>query len=254
MPSLAAFAVIAVSVVITSFISGILGMAGGMILMGVLLALLPVPAAMMLHGVAQMAANGWRAWLWRHEVDWRVFRSVALGALLVLILFSVIQLTASKPISYLLLGATPFVSYLLPEKLKLNVDKRGHSFLCGLTCTAIQLVAGVSGPLLDVFFVRSAMARRQVVATKAATQTFGHIFKIIYFGLLLNTAHGNIDWRVAASVILLAMVGTTFSRNVLDAMSDVSFRSWTRRIVLVTGSCYLAAGLWLLWHGPSDLI
>ena len=104
MPSTLAFAVIAISVVITSFISGILGMAGGMILMGVLLAFLPVPAAMMLHGVAQMSANGWRAWLWRREVDWRVFRGVASGALLVLILFSVIQLTVSTPVSYLLLG------------------------------------------------------------------------------------------------------------------------------------------------------
>ena len=254
MPSTLAFIIIAISVVITSFISGILGMAGGMILMGVLLAFLPVSAAMMLHGVAQMAANGWRAWLWRHEVDWRVFRSVALGALLVLIIFSVIQLTASKPVSYLLLGATPFVSYLLPEKLKLNVDKRGHSFFCGVSCTAIQLVAGVSGPLLDVFFVRSLLGRRAVVATKAATQSFGHVLKIIYFALLLKTAHGSIEWWVAASVIVLAMIGTTASRKVLDAMSDANFRRWTRGVVMVTGSCYLVAGLWLLWNTPRTTL
>jgi uncharacterized membrane protein YfcA len=35
----------------TSFLSGIFGMAGGMILIGILLALLPVPEAMMLHGI-----------------------------------------------------------------------------------------------------------------------------------------------------------------------------------------------------------
>ena len=247
MPSTLAFIVIAISVVLTSFISGILGMAGGMILMGVLLAFLPVPAAMMLHGVAQMSANGWRAWLWRREVNWRVFRGVASGAFLVLIIFSVIQLTASKPISYLLLGATPFLTYLLPANLKLNVDKRGHSFICGVSCTAIQLVAGVAGPLLDVFFIHSTMGRKEVVATKAATQSFGHILKIIYFGLLIKTAQGSVDWWVAATVIVLAMFGTTFSRKVLEAMSDANFRRWTRGVVLVTGSCYLVAGLWLLW-------
>ena len=37
----------------TSFLSGIFGMAGGMILVGILLAILPVPEAMMLHGVTQ---------------------------------------------------------------------------------------------------------------------------------------------------------------------------------------------------------
>ena len=54
MSSTLIFACIAVAVLITSFISGILGMAGGMILMGVLLALLPLPTAMVLHGVTQM--------------------------------------------------------------------------------------------------------------------------------------------------------------------------------------------------------
>ena len=48
----------------TAFLSGIFGMAGGMILVGVLLALLPVPAAMALHAITQMASNGWRAFLW----------------------------------------------------------------------------------------------------------------------------------------------------------------------------------------------
>ena len=56
-----ALSVIAVASLVTSFISGILGMAGGMILMGVLLALLPLPAAMLLHGISQLTANGWRA-------------------------------------------------------------------------------------------------------------------------------------------------------------------------------------------------
>ncbi len=247
MPYFLALAVIAASVVITSFISGILGMAGGMILMGVLLALLPLPKAMMLHGVAQMAANGWRAWLWRHDVNWRVFRGTAAGSIIILALFSMVQLSASKSTAYLLLGATPFLSLLLPKDLKLNVDKRGHSFLCGLSCSAIQLVAGVSGPLLDVFFVHSHMHRKQVVATKASTQSFGHILKIIYFGLLLNTAYGSIEWWMALAAVLLAMLGTTLSRKVLDAMSDANFRAWTRGTVLVVGSCYLAAGIWLQW-------
>src|ERR1700751_556328 len=66
-PILVALAVVAV---VTSFISGIFGMAGGMLLIGFLLVLLPVPVAMVSHGVIQIAANGWRAWLWRHHIKW----------------------------------------------------------------------------------------------------------------------------------------------------------------------------------------
>ena len=55
-------AALGASILSTAFISGIFGMAGGMILMGILLAMMPVAAAMVLHGVTQMASNGWRAW------------------------------------------------------------------------------------------------------------------------------------------------------------------------------------------------
>ncbi len=77
MPSTLVLVTLAVTALVTSFISGILGMAGGMIFMGVLLALLTVPQAMVLHGVTQLAANGWRAILWRTSIDWRVFRGNA---------------------------------------------------------------------------------------------------------------------------------------------------------------------------------
>ena len=222
-------------------------MAGGMILMGVLLALLPVPAAMMLHGVAQMAANGWRAWLWRGEVNWRVFRGFVLGAIAVLALFSLVQLAVSKPLAYLLLGATPFIGSLLPQDFKLNVDKPGHPLICGIACMAIQLLAGISGPLLDVFFVHSQMDRKGVVATKAVGQAFGHILKIFYFGVLLASNPGRVEWWLAAACVLLAMFGTTLSRRVLEAMTDANFRAWTRRTVMSIGACYFITGIWLLW-------
>ena len=59
------------TMVATSFLSGIFGMAGGLVLMGVLLALLPLPEAMALHAVTQMASNGWRGLLWWRHVRWR---------------------------------------------------------------------------------------------------------------------------------------------------------------------------------------
>ena len=57
--------------VATAFLSGLFGMAGGLILIGVLLALMPLPTAMVLHAITQMASNGWRAFLWRAHIRWR---------------------------------------------------------------------------------------------------------------------------------------------------------------------------------------
>ena len=249
MSPLLTFIAISVTVLATSFISGILGMAGGMILMGVLLALLPLPAAMMLHGITQMSANGWRAWLWREHVNWRVFRGYAWGALLAVAAFVMLRFLVSKPVAYILLGVTPFISFILPRRLALNVDHRGHPLFCGVVCTGLQLLAGVSGPLLDVFFVQSAMDRRGVVATKAMSQTLGHLLKISYFGgisVMSGSVAAGLSPPLIAACVALAFTGTTLSRRVLDKMSDANFRLWTQWTVMTMGVIYLASGLWML--------
>ena len=68
--------------VATAFLSGLFGMAGGLILIGVLLALLPVPEAMALHAVTQMASNGWRSLLWIKYVRWRATLTFLMGCAL----------------------------------------------------------------------------------------------------------------------------------------------------------------------------
>lgn len=239
-------AALAVATLATSFVSGILGMAGGMILMGVLLALMPVPAAMMLHGITQLASNAWRALMWRKEVDWRVFRGYACGSAVALAAFTLLQLVVSKPVALIMMGLTPFVTLLLPQKLHLNVERPGHPVACGIICSVLSLTAGVSGPILDVFFVRSRMTRHAVVATKAMTQSFAHLSKIVYFGGIVATGVGVVEPWLAAMMVLLAFTGTTLSVRVLKKMDDKSFRLWTRWTVTVLGGFYLASGIALL--------
>ena len=246
MPSVTILALLAVSALVTSFISGILGMAGGMILMGVLLAVLPLPVAMMLHGITQLASNAWRALLWRREVDWRVFRGYLYGAVAMTIVFAVVKLVASKPIALVVMGLTPFITLALPEKLHLNVERRGHSMACGAVCSTLSLTAGVSGPILDVFFVRSKMGRHAVIATKAMTQSLSHILKIAYFGAFVAVEGGAVHPVLAAMMVVLALTGTSLSKYVLARMDDASFRFWTRWTVMTLGVFYLASGIVML--------
>lgn len=241
---------IALAVLITSFISGVLGMAGGMILMGVLLALLPLTPAMVLHGLTQMVANGWRAWIWRGHINWRVIKGYAAGALVALAVFVATMLVVTKPIAYILLGLTPFVSHALPQRFTLNVDQGSQPFWCGLVCTVVQLLAGVSGPLLNVFFVRSVMDRRGVVATKAMSQTLGHFIKILFFGGISLSVAGSVTagltWPLILICVVLAFVGTSLSKGVLEKITDIHFRTWTKWVVLTMGAIYLLSGVLML--------
>jgi hypothetical protein len=48
---------------------------------------------------------------------------------------------------------------------------------------------------------------------------------------------------MAVVMVAIAMLGTNISRSVLDRMSDVNFRRWTRWTVTVIGSVYLGTGI-----------
>ena len=52
---------------VTAAISGVFGMAGGLLLKGALALVLPVSATFVVHGLLQLVANGWRAILHRPD-------------------------------------------------------------------------------------------------------------------------------------------------------------------------------------------
>ena len=101
--------------VATAFLSGLFGMAAGLILIGVLLALMPLPTAMVLHAITQMASNGWRAFLWRAHIRWRPVCVYLIGCALALGLWTLTKYVPAKPIALLLFGVTPFLARLLPK-------------------------------------------------------------------------------------------------------------------------------------------
>lgn len=238
--------VLSSSVLATSFLSGIFGMAGGMVLMGILLALMSVEKAMVVHAVAQLASNGWRAVLWWRSIRWRVLRGYALGAAVIVAALAAVDLALSRGAVLVVLGLTPFMAWLLPPQARLDVDRRGHPFLCGVTCMGVQMLSGVSGPLLDTFFVRSALSRHEVVSTKAAIQALSHATRIAFFGAMVASAEQPIEPALAVLLVLSAVAGTSASRLVLDRMSDAGFRAATRWIVMALGAVYLVSGVWTL--------
>jgi uncharacterized protein len=238
---------LAVAVLSTSFLAGVFGMAGGMILMGLLVYLMPVPAAMVLHGATMLASNGWRAVLWWRYADFMIVLRFSAGTLLALGVFSMILFVPSRAVVFITLGLVPFATLAVPERHAPRIDRRGAAEFCGFLGTCLQLLSGVSGPLLDSFFVRMPVDRRVIVATKAACQTLSHIVKLIYFGGIVVTAESAVTSDVLLIGIVCAIIGTTLARQLLDRLSNDQFRRWQRRIVLAIGTFYLAQGVIFLF-------
>jgi uncharacterized membrane protein YfcA len=235
-------------VVTTSFIGGVFGMAGGMILMGVLLLHLPVPAAMVLHAVTQMSSNGWRALLWGKYIVWPILGRYMIGLAASLAIFALVRFVPDRALVLLLLGLSPFVVVVLPERFALQADRRGGAEICGLFCSALQFLSGVSGPSLDIFFVRTALDRRAVVATKAACQLVTHLSRLLYFGGLTGISV-DLGWTGLALCVAAAIAGTSLSRAVLERMTDGQFRAWTQRLVMAIGAVYIVQALYAYMQG-----
>src|SRR5207237_4866079 len=124
-------------IVATAFLSGLFGMAGGLILIGVLLALLPLPSAMVLHAITQMASNGWRALLWRSHIRWRPVAIYLIGCALALGAWSITRYVPDKPLALLLLGVTPFMARLMPAGIKPNPDGIWQGSFYGSVCMGL---------------------------------------------------------------------------------------------------------------------
>lgn len=242
-------ALLCLVMVATAFLSGLFGMAGGMILIGVLLALLPVPAAMVLHAVTQMASNGWRGWLWRRHVHWRPVAAYAVGAVAALVVWSIWRYVPSKPIAFIFLGLTPFLLRLAPARLAPDPDSAIQGAAYGLVCMSLMLLTGVSGPLIDSFFLGGRLDRRQIVASKAVCQILSHGLKLAYFGGMAAEV-GSLDPVLALAAVLSSMLGTTLARRYLEGMSDAQYRRWAGRIVAAIAGWFLAHGSWLLLTTP----
>jgi uncharacterized membrane protein YfcA len=237
--------IIAITIVGTSFISGIFGMAGGMILLGVLLVFFDVVVGMVLFSTIQLAANGWRAVLWWRFVRWPIFWRYVAGAFLAFLAMRAIAFVPDKALVYLALGAMPFLIEMLPAATWPNIEWRGVPFFTGVTTTLVQLISGVGGQFLDIFFQKSELDRKTTVATKAVTQTFAHLLRLLYFSSLAGASELVPLWAHAPA-IALAILGTSLAPFVLERLTDAGFRQWTRWIILVISVVYLGRGLWLL--------
>jgi uncharacterized membrane protein YfcA len=237
---------VAAAAFVTSVISAVFGMAGGMILMGLYAATLPVQVAMVLHGVTQLFANGFRAFLLRDRIFVSGLVWYGVGALGSLAFFT--WLALSRPVMFVLLGGIPLALSLLPRRHAPNFVHPRAALACGALTTAASLLAGVSGPLLDVFFVRAELDRFEVIATKAFTQAVGHILKILYFAWLVRgpTLEMNEPLWLYPTLVACAFLGTRAGGRILESLSDAVFRRWSGRLVIALSLIYL-------WRGVAEL-
>lgn len=239
--------VIAATVFVSAFVSGIFGMVGGQILLAVLLYFLTVPAAMTLFSGMMFVNGAWRALFWRQHIHWPITIKYIAGSMVAYAIMSYIAFVPSKVVIYLGLGLLPILGDLLPKSLSLDVTRRGMAYFCGFLIMVLQIAFGAAGNVLDMFFQKSPLSRHAIVATKAMTQLFSQALRFVYFGALLESYDDIAPWWFFIGLVLLSASGTSTGGFVLNRLTDANFRKGTRYIILTLSVIYIARGLWLLF-------
>lgn len=251
--------VIWMSVLLTSTLSGVLGMGGGVILMFSLLSVLPVRDAMVLHGFVQLVANGARALTHREHIWWRCTGWYAFGCGIAIICLASIHWLPDHRAVYLLGGVIPLLQFTPIKQLQLDIAKRSHALVCGGLMTAGQISAGAAGPLLDAFFNQTGKGRYGIIATKSTTQVLSHLIKVTYFAVLGShwcSNHGKTglqgvtnDWTantiladssgamILVGSLVFAVAVTRFGTRILARISEQRFARFSR-LLLIALSAY----------------
>lgn len=235
--------VIVVAVVLTSVLSGVLGMAGGILLMALLVSLKSIAAAMIIHGVVQATANGSRAFLLRRHIVYRILPPYLLGATVSFGAFTSLALLPNAAWVLIVIGAFPWLALVVPKLNGLDVTRPTAAVVCGTAVTAAQLFAGASGPLLDFFYLHARLDRHQVVASKALTQTMGHLLKLVYYGGVIGVSSDGIAWPFLVLAVLAAAFGTRLGTRLLDRIGEGEFRRISRWVILAIGAYCIAEGI-----------
>lgn len=251
--------ILAIVALLTSIISGILGMGGGILLLAVLLSFLPAVEAITVHASVQIFSNGTRAIIFFKSCDRPALKTFLLGAVpgAVLgwfLLRYALNLGDAEPYLKVGIGLYVLAAALLPAG---GGGEKGGGGLAGffwIGCVAglASLTVGAVGPLIAPVFRSKDFVKERLISTKAACQLSLHVLKV---PALLALGTFDVPRFGAMTLLMIGMVipGTLIGERLLRYVKDEHFRVAYRVALLTAGVKVLCVdGLWAIFTGVED--
>jgi uncharacterized membrane protein YfcA len=216
---------VAVGALATSTLTAVLGFGGGIVLLALLLLVVDPVVAIPLHAAIQVASNGTRTVIRRHDVDWGIVGRSSLLLLPAGALTVPLARAAPEAVLQVAIAVTVLVATWVPERTALEVPAPSPAGWVGVGAVAGALnpLVGATGPLFAPLFKAASTTRQRFVGTFAGTQVAGHGAKLVLFGAAGLAPTGHLP--TVAAGIGGVVVGTELGSRVLDRMSEQRFRS-----------------------------
>ena len=215
-------------------LSAIVGMAGGITLLAVMLLFLDPLVAIPIHGAVQLVSNGSRTWIQRNHARWDIVGRYAL--LLLPMGFAGLVIARSLPpvATKAAIGAFVLLATWAPGALLLgahpeNTNPRTRFVVLGGVVGLLNITLGATGPLIAPFFLNLGLDRYALIGTKAACQMLGHLAKLAVFGVTGFAFFEHAGLLVLLSTLVIA--GTWAGSRILHLVSEQLFVTLYRSVL-----------------------
>jgi len=233
--------ILAIVALITSIISAILGMGGGILLLATMLCFLDHAESIPTHATVQIASNGTRALAFIQNVDRGAFMRFCIGAIPggiigMVLLWLLGQLDTSEPYLKIVIGVYILIATYLPKGHRDGQpSSRWWDFpLVGLVAGTAALTVGAVGPLIAPLFARRDFVKERLIATKALCQLVTHAMKIPAF-LLMRQLDVTKLGLLALIMVVMVIPGTLIGKRILKGVPEHYFAIAYRAALTLAG-------------------
>ncbi len=206
---------------ITSFITSVASVGGGMIMLASLGQFFSPSVLIPLHALIQVSNNLSRAYLFRKHIIVGLFKTVAIGSAIGSVLGVLFFSLVPEEIILALIGI--FILWMLFFKASLKaVTNNLSDAFCGVLAAAVGMVVGANGPVVSAFLATKDMDSKELIATHGAIMVCQHLFKIIAFITIFQFLL--IDFLLLiVCTTLTGFLGAWVARLFLDKISKKVF-------------------------------
>ena len=226
--------ILIIAAFITSSISAVIGMGGGIILLGIMAILIPEGYMVIaLHGIIQLVSNTTRTYVFRNYLKKNIIQEFSIGAtigvilsiIIIMILIQTFQVSSANQIKIEILKPVIglFIIWYLFLKNK-KKERKINSFIpVGIISGFSSIFIGATGPLIAPFFLSKNLLKENIIANKAACQMITHITKIPLFIYLFNVNYIK-QYNILIPLVLAVFIGTHLGKKILEFIPETLFK------------------------------
>ena len=225
--------ILIISALVTSSISAVLGMGGGIILLGIMAIIIPEGYMVIaLHGMIQLFSNTTRTFIFRKHIKKNIIKEFSIGslagaALSALTIFLLIQFYEVNSASEIKVDfLKPIIGIFIIWYLFLKgpkKEKKSKSFIkVGGISGLASIFVGASGPLIAPFFLNNQLTKENIIANKATCQVITHLTKIPLFIYFFNVDYIS-EYNLLIPLILAVYIGTNLGKKLLGFIPEKTF-------------------------------